>query len=460
MQNDLNIIKQTESTIKRYLLETFGQFLPQDKVSLINATNYVEDNFDPNMSESEMHGEITRRIMSDAISVECQKNIIFDDGSSITLDYGADLERTLVEYYSQNLSKKYGFNIDEIPELKDDLETIQLLNQKLDGKLDESVFTEDAVALLKKADFKELIEQCDAEALNQYIKKTQQLAAGLNDKTNKDTENEIMKENVDRENSVQIVWLDGKKYIKYIDKEGKVSLTEILDNGQTEEFYKTKLASLKPGEKLDPESFKRELDTYMKQIHLTKTEDVKPENLNSKQINMLNFIKSNEEIQKEAKKDVITSNDDMNIHVIESTNDIVVTKDREYSVDAHKVKDGKAQAEREGLQDTKDMSSRVLEKEEYQELIDKFTRGENLTLSELESLKRTSQYYAEQGQSVEEVMGIADVMNKDNKGPTLSPYNKKPYYGFGITDFATLIITVGAICTLILSLYLFFTSIK
>ena len=41
-----------------------------------------------------------------------------------------------------------------------------------------------------------------------------------------------------------------------------------------EEFYKTKLANLKPDEKIDPESFKKELDEVMKEMNLTKTEDV------------------------------------------------------------------------------------------------------------------------------------------------------------------------------------------
>ena len=450
MESDLNIVKQYEAFIKAFLLKEYGGFLPQDSISLLNTTNYVKDNYD-NMTDDQIRGSLMRDILSDTINVECTKDIVLDDGKVLPLQYGEKLEESLIEYYAQNLSKKYNFPIDEIPELKEDLETIRLLNEKLEGGLDESVFSEDAVELLKKADFKELIEECDKDAIKRYLERNKEISAGLNDKDDKSKENEIMKENTARKNSVQMVWLDGKKYIKYVDKDGNVSLTEVLDDGITEEFYRTKLANLKPDEKLDPEEFKKELDEVMKEIHLTKTDDVKKENLGHKEMNMLNFINANKEIRYEAQRDVITHSDDMKIHVVESTNDIVTTEDKDYHVEAHIIKDGEAQAKSEDLQDTRDISSRVLSKDEYKELIEKFTRGEDLTLEELESLKRTSEAFIAEGESLSDVM-------ESSKGPKLTQNNG--FYGFSASSLVTLIICVGAICTLIMSLYLFIISIK
>ena len=445
MQDDLNKYKQFESQLKAYLIQEFGKFLPEDKISLLNNTDYATKNYNKDLSEEENHGKITRSMLKDVINIECSKVIEVEEGVSLPIQYGKNLETALIEYYAQNLSQKYGFNINEIPELKNDLETIKLLNQKLDSTFDPTVFNSDAVKLLDTANIKELIERYDSDAIKEYFEKNKKVSSQVGG-TNKEEENELMKENSDRENSVQIVWLNGKKYIKYIDQKGTVSLTEIIDQGQTENFYKRKLAELKPGEKLDPEKFKHELSEIMGDITLTETSDVDKDNLNHKEINMLNFINANDEIKKQAQKDIITHSNDMDIHVIESTNDIVVTEDKDYHVDAHMVKDGKAQAQRESLQDTKDISSRILTKEEYQELVNKYARGEELTLEELESLKRTSEYYIDQGETLEDVM--------QEKGSVLSPYKNTNYSGFSFSNFITILVCTGAICTLIMSIYL------
>lgn len=445
MQDDLNKYKQFESQLKAYLIQEFGKFLPEDKISLLNNTDYVTKNYNKDLSDEENYGKITRGMLKDVINIECSKIIEVEEGVSLPIQYGKNLETALIEYYAQNLSQKYGFNINEIPELKNDLETIKLLNQKLDSTFDPTVFNSDAVKLLDSANIKELIEKYDSDAIKEYFEKNKKVSSQVGG-TNKEEENELMKENSDRENSVQIVWLNGKKYIKYIDQKGTVSLTEIIDQGQTENFYKRKLTELKPGEKLDPEKFKHELSEIMGDITLTETSDVDKDNLNHKEINMLNFINANDEIKKQAQKDIITHSNDMDIHVIESTNDIVVTEDKDYHVDAHMVKDGKAQAQRESLQDTKDISSRILTKEEYQELVNKYARGEELTLEELESLKRTSEYYIDQGETLEDVM--------QEKGSVLSPYKNTNYSGFSFSNFITILVCTGAICTLIMSIYL------
>lgn len=448
MDESLNKLKQFESILKAYLLQEFGKFLPEDKISLLNAKNYAEGNYNGNLSDPEMCGNVARSMLRDVINVECVKEVQLDEGINLTINYGQSLENALIEYYTRNLSQKYGFKINDIPELAGDLETIRLLNQKLDSSFDPTVFNSDAVKLLEIANIKELVEKYDEDAIKEYLEKNKKVASQIGQADDKEAENELMKSNTDRENSVQIVWLNEKKYIKYVDLDGNVSLTEILDNGQIEQFYKRKLAELKPGEKLDPEKFKQELSTLTDDVNLTKTEDVETEYLNHKEVNMLRFINANEQIRQEAKKDVVTHNNEMSIHVVESTNDIVVTEDKAYNVEAHMVKDGKAQAESEELQKVEDISSRVLSKDEYQELIDKFSRGEDLTLEELESLRRTSQYFINNGETLDNVM--------QESGPVLSIYgnNKNTNYGFSISNFITILVCTGAIFTLLMSVYL------
>ena len=63
MQDNLSLIKQFESQLKAQLIAEFGQYLPDDKVSLLNATNYLENNYNETLSQSEINGRITRNII-------------------------------------------------------------------------------------------------------------------------------------------------------------------------------------------------------------------------------------------------------------------------------------------------------------------------------------------------------------------------------------------------------------
>lgn len=429
MDNVLNKIKQFENTLKMLLLENYGKFLPENKISLLNATNYTTNNLLDGKTSSEIRGEITRRMLGDLIDLNCTKEIVLFDGNTINIAYGSALEETLINYYANALSQKYHFDINAVEGLNEDLETVKLLYEKLGDGLDSSVFTEDAVKLLTKANIKELTEKYDQKELESYFEKAKRVA-GIS-KISKQEQNDLLKENTERDLSIQIVWIHDRKHIKYTDPYGEVHLTDINDSPKVEEFYKQKLASLSPDEKLDPEEFHRELQKYYAtEMELMSTRDVKEDELNSKQVNMLEFVKSSQALQSAREQDGIKHNSQMDIHVMKSNNSIVATEDKTDHVEASIIKNGSAEIEGDIFQSDPDISSKLISKEEYIRLNNKLFNGENLSLEELEALRRAAPIYAE-----EVFNDMQQQQQTTESGIQLKP--KNPYNtGFTIKTFA------------------------
>ena len=246
MEIELSKIKEFEATLKRIILETYGKFLPENKVTLLNVTNYATNDLMDSENESEIKGKLLNRMLNDLIDINTIKSITLEDGNTLNIYYGMSLEESLINYYSYELSSKYNIDIYQIEGLREDLETIKALYDKMGESLMYSSFNEDAVKLLTKADIKEITEKYDQEELENYFKKVIKVAGMPN--VSKEEQNNIMKESTDRQLSVQIVWLQDKKYIKYVDKYGEVHLTNIDNAPSVEEFYQKKLASLGPDE--------------------------------------------------------------------------------------------------------------------------------------------------------------------------------------------------------------------
>ena len=436
MNNDLNIVKQYENSLKAFLLAEFGTYLPEDKVSLLNATNYSSDKiFEEDLTQDQIRGRLARTMLRDLINVECSKKLEVSENMEIDLPYGQSLEQALIEYYSQNLAKKYGFKIDEFPSIANDVEMVKLLNEKLDNTLDKRVFESDAIKLINAANFKELLEKEDTEAIKKYLERNKHLAA---DDMSKKEENELISEYFEREGSIQIVWIDGKKHVKHTDPEGNVDLTNIDGFEQTNDFIKEQIASVKPGEKLDPEKFYSEIKRLAGKVTLTETKDVDEEQLNHEEVDMLEFIKSNKQIQESAKKGEITHNKAMDTHVIGETKDIVFTEDHVDRVEAKVIKDGNAEMTEEVKQDESSLSSSILTPDEFKELTDKYARGDELTKEELEALRRTTIYYKEHDMELPAL----------DKPAILSPYNNNNNSGYANNSIITYLVILTAFLSL------------
>lgn len=429
MEIELSKIKEFEATLKRIILETYGKFLPENKVTLLNVTNYATNDLMDSENESEIKGKLLNRMLNDLIDINTIKSITLEDGNTLNIYYGMSLEESLINYYSYELSSKYNIDIYQIEGLREDLETIKALYDKMGESLMYSSFNEDAVKLLTKADIKEITEKYDQEELENYFKKVIKVAGMPN--VSKEEQNNIMKESTDRQLSVQIVWLQDKKYIKYVDKYGEVHLTNIDNAPSVEEFYQKKLASLGPDEKLDSDEFYHELiKYYTEELALHKTDDVKEDELTSKQVNMLEFIKTTPELENARVQDIMKHNNDMDIHVMNYDKSIVTTEDKDGYVESNIVKDGSAYASETNTQTDRDISSQLISKEEYIRLNNKLFSGEELSKEELEALRRAASVYAEEV--------FDDMKNGESEmegGVPLKP--KDPYNsGFTIKTFA------------------------
>ena len=426
MDETLNKIKQFESTLKRLLLETFGKFLPEDKVSLLNASTYTSPGLLALENSAEVRQELLNRMLDDLIDMSTLKTITLEDGNTINLYYGSTLEETIINYYSKQIADKYHFDIGEIDGLDEDVETVKALYAKLGDSFDYSAFNEDAVKLLTKADIKEITEKYDQKEVDEYFSRVKKVA-GIGELSKQEQIN-MLRQSTNRDLSMQIVWLHDKKHIKYTDPYGKVHLMDISNSPKLEEFFKKRIATLMPDEKLDPEKFFRELQDYANQIELMSTNDVKEDELNSKQVDMLEFVKTAPALNNMRKQDIVRHNSAMDIHVLQGDNTIVTTKDKDDHVEAQIISDGSAEMTDSVSQASSDISSKLISKEEYIRLNTKLFNGEQLSEQELEALRRAAPVYSEEV--------FDDMQEKENKGGTALKPKNNYNTGFTLKTFA------------------------
>ncbi len=431
MNNTLSIIKQNETVLKQILIQTYGRFLPVDRVNLLKQTTYTTNDLLNCKTAGELRGKLLRRMLGDVINMNTTKEMTLGDGNTLTIEYGQALESSLINYYAHEIAEKYHFNISDLGDVKDDLETIKALYDKIGNKVDYSAFNEDAVKLLKKADIKEITKKYDDKELQRYITNVSKVAAMTEE--GKQQQSDMLNEATNRLDSVQIIWLHNRKHIKYTDPYGKVHLTDIEQAPRVEEYYKERLAKLGPDEKLDPEEFYRELVTYYTdEMELLSTKDVKKDELNSQEVDMLQFIQTNKTLANAREMDITRHNSTMDTHILEGNNSVVATEDKDGYVEANIVKDGQAEAEKTIGED---VSSQLISKEEYIRLNEKlFSQEEELSEEEIEALRRAAPIYAEE--VFNETKNMRPVTEGEESGAVLRPYSNKNNTGFTLKTFA------------------------
>ena len=391
MEENLNKLKQFESILKKCLMKRFGSFLPENKIALLNNENFTVLNnineFKDLKTREEFQGKILRDTLDALLDIECSKNLDINGNSVSVENYGKYLEDGLIEYYSKEVSELFKFDINEIPELKENLEVVTKLKECYKDGLDQEVFNKNAIELLDKEELKDVILTCDTKAINSYLEKNNNISNDID-------ANNVINETNERKGSVQLVDINEKKHIKYIDADNQTHLVEVHNHEGVEDFYKKKISSLKPDEELNPEEFFNELCSINDEIKLNNTEDVNIDTLNSSQVNMINYVNTSETMQKEIKDNVqelngVMHSEDANIHVVNNTNDIVYTEDTGNKIDTTIIQDG-TNTNNTNVQSNIDMSQRPLTPEEYNELCMRYANNEQLTEAEMDALKRAT----------------------------------------------------------------------
>jgi len=432
---NLNKLKQFESVLKQCLIKRFGSFLPENKVSLLNNTEYIIGNeFTDGMDRNTFQGNILRNMLDSLIDITCLKEISLDGINTTTIVYGRELEDGVIEYYAQELSRLFKFNINDKPELKENSYLAAMLKTVYGDRLDYKVFTDNAIKLLNIDELKEIANKCDELAIKKFLEKNKKAEEAKNDK-NKDAK--LFDGITSRSGSIQIIYLDEKKYIKYIDADGKIHLVQAHNSEKVTDFYRNKISSLGPDEELDPEAFFKELCEIANEENLTPTEDIDKEVLNLDQSRMIKFVDTSEKLGKETIENVqdkktITHSNDSKIHAINGTNDVIYTDDKLDHVDANIVKDGQSYSNENAHEETSNIGDRPLTQEEYTELCMRYANNEELTEDELRALKMATPDLIEDPKELEE-------------GPKLTMGgSKKKYHGFANKTILIYIIMIVA----------------
>lgn len=327
LENDLNQVKQFESLIKSYLIKEFGEYIPNDRVTLLYGRNYADDIKSNN--EEQIKGELTRKMLDDLINISCYKEIRVSDELVIPLPYGVSLEDAVINYFANKLSDKYGFSIDQIPGLQEDMEIVAELDKKLEGNLEKRIFNEDAISLLKGTAFNYIVQKYDEAALADYLINMDSLS---NDKLDQDKTNELLDDNMKIEN------IDGKQYVEYTDQNNQVQLTEITNDQELQNDIKESIEQSQDGT----------IDSKELNDKITENKET-----NYMSVNMLDFVKEHGRISE-----------------METVKPEVEAKPE--------------------TQPILEKPSRKLTLEEYEELCQRFANNEELTLDELKLLRNTN----------------------------------------------------------------------
>ena len=430
---NLEKLKQFERILKQCLLKRFGAFLPESKVSLLNNTEYIIGNeFTDGSDKRTFQGNILRHMLDSVIDITGIKEISLDGSSGVTstLVYGKELEDGVIEMYTQELAKLFKLDINQIDELNDYVELAYKLKDVYGEMLHDKVFTQNAANLLDVEEFKKLIgyseeaglsnldssstdweeqskkilkvetlkelkKQCDQIAVQKYLEMNNQVKAAGNDK---EKENKLFNGITSRSGSIQIIYLDEKKYIKYIDMDGKIHLVQAHNSEKVSEFYRQKIENLKPDEQIDPEQFFHELCEIADEETMTESDDINFDEINFNEQNMIKFVDASQKLGQETvenvqNKQTVTHSNDGRIHAVNGTdgNNVVLFTDiQNKNIKTDLVKDGQSHDIDNSKQENVDIINRVLSEEEYNELCMRYANNEQLTPEELDALMRST----------------------------------------------------------------------
>lgn len=412
----LNRLKQFESLMKQNLIIKFGPFLSDNKIALLNFQSFVDEDIigKCDNNEDKMRELIVRTLLDNILDIRCKKDLEIN-GKVETVSYGDLLQEILVSYYTKSIADSYQFTAGGLSD--EELIKITLLKNELGDDFDKIVLNNDANTLLAIAGNGDLIKEADNDAIKRYTE-------NLNKNEKVDTEREEVKESFENKGQINIVYLNGRQYVKYIDSDDVVHLVETEHtNDLVSKVYKDKIKDVGPNGRINPEDFFNELTSFVNEENLTATEDVNLDYLNHEEVNMLSFIHSNSAYKDDVKDGKVTHNNDNTIHVLESSNDIVVT-----DTDSHDLVSSKVISQNESdlsndlngktLQKEEVNDDVVLSRKEYEELCDKFKSGGNLTLEQLRALKKYEELYMQEYRTVgsvnSEVQSTApDVQNEN-----------------------------------------------
>ena len=198
MDETLERLKQFDFSIKQILLAKYGKYMPDNKVALLSATDFVSEKLlENNLDIDDIQSRIFRANLRTAITIETTKDVITEDGSIVTIPYGEEIENGLIEYYLRKIASEYKIPFKTIPGLDKDLGLIVIIAKKLDGQLDSKAFSEDAVKLLNSDEIKEIVNYYDKYELNKYLENSKNIEKPIQEDIHEEIPEELPEESPD-----------------------------------------------------------------------------------------------------------------------------------------------------------------------------------------------------------------------------------------------------------------------
>ncbi len=451
----LNKIKQFESLVKKCLIVKFGKFLPENKMAILEYQSFVDEEMIKSCGndDSKLRGTVLRTLLDNVIDVKCKKDLEID-GKIEEIVYGEYLQDALVESYAKYFADMYKFDIDVKPDMDEQLKAVELLKEKLGADFDKLVLNTDANTLYAIAGSIDLIEKSDEDAIKRHIERLKE-ADKINDKGV--NVNEKLQDSFEKHGQINIIYLKGKQYVKYVDKNDVVHLVETEDEKKVSKLYKDKIKDVGPNGKINPDEFFSELTTMVSEENLTATKDIDTAYVNHEEVNMLSFIHSAEAYKNDVKGDKVTHTKNNDIHVLENSNDVVVTESNSdgivtSNVVSHNDNGISNNFTTDSPQKMQENDDVILSANKYEELCNKFKSGSNLSLEELRALKKYEEMYMKgygvhpQGNIPSAELEEKRVDSLNNDGPVLRMNsNDKRFAGF-TSKYLIAYIVIMTIC--------------
>lgn len=277
----LNKLKQFESILKKCLQARFGNNLPQDKVTLLNNTEFVNaEELQGLTNRNDIQGAILRKMLNSIINLSTNKTFNLENNQNVTLEYGKDIQSGIVEYYAKEISSKYKFDINELPGLLSDIELVKVIKERLEERLDKEIFNKTAIELLNIEGLAEFAKKYDKDLIDKYIKDNN-IVFEKEIPQNKNPLDDFNQIN----GSLEIINIGDQKYLKFTDLTQEEHLIKITDDKEVLDLYKSKVSALTPGEKINPEEFFSDLKNIInkrqiKEESLTLQEEKLPDEIN------------------------------------------------------------------------------------------------------------------------------------------------------------------------------------
>ena len=144
-----NRMQQFETMIKQNVMAMFGKYLSEEQIKQILETEFIEKSTYQDVKDSAtLQGNIIRCVVNGMINLRCTKEINVN-GEDVNVEYGGALQNAAVEYYTQTIAATYGIKVNQKPEMAQDINMMEVINERLENGLDKHIFNKNANRILR-----------------------------------------------------------------------------------------------------------------------------------------------------------------------------------------------------------------------------------------------------------------------------------------------------------------------